>query len=323
MADGCDILVAEEFQSPEIDRLATLFAVERRGSIWKDRAALAQALASTRAVMIRNQTRLTRDLIASAKRLLAIGRVGVGLDNIDLDAANEHGVVIIAPLDANATSVAELTLGLILALARKIPHADRSTKSGGWDRLGCTGMEIDRKVLTLCGFGRVGRSVAARARAFGMNIVVFDPFVKTKSDDPGVTHVQSLKEALGQGDFVSAHLPLTAQTKHLFNAEAFAAMKPGAFFINTSRGGIVDEHALLAALGERRIAGAALDVRETEPPPAPNPFAAFENVILTPHIGAFTIEAQARTFQAVCGDLERVLRGESADNFINFPQPRK
>src|SRR5262249_245882 len=160
----------------------------------------------------------------------------------DVETATKRNVVVIAPLNANATSVAELTVGLILALARRIPLGDRSTKAGGWDRKNCTGIELDKKVLALCGFGRIWRMAAARARAFGMKIVVFDPFVKADSPhlgEVGATLATKLEEALAVADFVSVHMPLTPETKHLFNVKAFGEMKRGSYFVNTSRGGVM------------------------------------------------------------------------------------
>lgn len=307
-----DILVLEDLTSPAIDRLAQNFNITRASN---------DQLPSARAVMIRNQTKLTRELLTSAPNLLAIGRVGVGLDNIDLAAANDLGIVVIAPLEANAISVAELTLGLIISLARKIPQADRSTKSGAWDRRGCTGFELHGKTLALIGYGRIGKLVAARARAFEMRVIVYDPFIKQA--EPNITLLSNLREALAEADFVSIHTPLTPQTRNLIDAEALAALKPTAYLLNTSRGGIIDEAALLTALQQNKIAGAALDVRQTEPPTGENPFAKMDNVILTPHIGAFTHEAQTRTFEAVCSDLDRILRGQPALNFVNFASPRK
>lgn len=317
-----DILITEDLQSPAIDALAAKFAVVREPALWKDAAKLKAALADARAVMVRNQTQLTADVLAAAPKLIAIGRVGVGLDNIDLPTATARGIAVIAPLEANAVSVAELTLGLLLALARKLPQADRSTKAGGWDRRGCTGIELAGKTLAICGFGRIGKLVAKRAAAFGMRLVVFDPFVK-----PGdATLVETaailcagLEQALAQADFVTTHSPLTPETKRMFNAPSFAAMKRGAFFLNTSRGGVVDEPALLAALQSGQLAGAALDVREVEPPKERSAFETMDNVILLPHVGSFTHEAQARTFEAVCADLAHLLRGEPAANVVNRP----
>lgn len=314
-----DILVTEELDAPAIQRLAEKHRLLRDGTLWKDAAKLKAAIREARAVMVRNQTQITAEIIAAAPQLVAIGRLGVGLDNIDVPAASKAGVVVIAPLDANATSVAELTLGLMLALARKIPAGDRSTKAGGWDRKGCTGIELDGRTLALCGYGRIGRRVAARAEAFGMRVIVFDPFAGT--DTPG--RCGRLEDALAQADFVSVHMPLTAETKHMFDTGKFDVMKRGAFFINTSRGGLVDEAALVAALRSGQLAGAGLDVREVEPPRAATELETLDNVILPPHIGAFTAEAQTRTFEAVAADIDRVLRGEPAQNFVNFAQPRR
>src|SRR5690242_1067917 len=179
-----DVLITEELVSPAVRSLAEAHNTLSEPTAWKDPTKLRQLLPQARSVMIRNQTRLTRDLLAASPNLLAIGRVGVGLDNIDLDAADDFGIVVIAPLGANAVSVAELTIGLIVALARKIPHSDRATKSGLWDRRGGTGLELEGKTLALLGFGRIGRLVAARARAFGMRVLVYDPHIA--QDAPGL-----------------------------------------------------------------------------------------------------------------------------------------
>jgi len=321
-----DILITEDLQSTAIDRLEKKYKIVRDGSLWKDAARLKTAMAGARSIMIRNQTQVTAELMGSAPNLIGIGRVGVGLDNIDVAAASKLGVVVIAPLNANAVSVAELALGFMLALGRKIPQADRSTKSGAWDRRGYTGIELDGKTVAICGLGRIGRLVAIRARAFGMNVMVFDPFVKADSPalaESSATLCGKLEEALAKADFVSVHSPLTPETRHLFNAHAFAAMKRGACFINTSRGGVMDEKALLIALQSGHLGGAALDVRETEPPAVKTAFETMDNVILTPHIGAFTVESQARTFEAVASDLDHLLSGEPALNFVNFERPKK
>jgi D-3-phosphoglycerate dehydrogenase len=321
-----DILISEELESPAIKKLGEKYQLLRGGELWKNPAKLKEAVRNVRGVMVRNQTQLNSEILAEAKQLLAIGRVGVGLDNIDVKTATNLGIVVIAPLNANAVSVAELTLGFMLALARKIPFGDRSTKAGNWDRKNCTGSELDKKTLAICGFGRIGRMVAVRARAFGIRVLVFDPFLKPDSPqlgEVGATLVPRIEEALNVADFVTVHSPLTSETKHMFNAERFAAMKPGAFFINTSRGGVMNERALLHALQSGHLAGAALVVREIEPPKERGAFEQMDNVILTPHIGAFTAEAQTRTFEAVCEDLDRVLSGESAVNFVNIPRAQR
>ena len=319
-----DILITEDLDAPAIQRLAAKYSVVKEPGLWKNPAALLEKVGDARTIMVRNQTQVNAEVLGVAKKLLGIGRMGVGLDNIDLETATKAGVVVVSPLNANATSVAELTLGLMLALARKISLADRSTKAGGWDRKGCTGIELEGKTLALCGLGRIGRQVALRARAFGIRILVFDPYLG--KDSPALSGLEAtlcekLEGALAMADFVSVHSPLTPATKHLFNAACFAAMKRGAFFINTSRGGIVHEPALLGALQNGHLGGAALDVRETEPPNR-SAFDSLDNVILTPHVGSFTAEAQTRTFEAVCDDIDRLLRGELAVNAVNKPAPK-
>jgi D-3-phosphoglycerate dehydrogenase len=321
-----DILITEDFAASAIQELSQRRDVVWDAMLWKDGSKLRQMLGAARTVMVRHQTSLTRDVLAAAPELLAIGRVGVGLDNIDMTAASQLGVVVVAPLGGNATSVAEFTLGLILALARRIPSADRSTRAGAWDRKACMGIELEGKTLALCGFGRVGQQVATRARAFGLRLRVFDPFLAADAPalrETGAVRCASLTEALAEADFVTTHTPLTPETRHLFGARSFAAMKRGAFFINTSRGGVVDEAALLDALESGHLGGAALDVREVEPPVEPGAFAARDNVILTPHIASFTSEAQGRTLRAVIEDIERLLSGEPTVNFVNFARPQR
>ena len=321
-----DILITEEVEGDAIERLSGTYEVSRDATLWQDEIRLKAAIHDARILVIRNQTRVTAALLEAAAKLIGIGRIGVGLDNIDMPAVSERGVVVIAPLDANATSVAELTIGLILSLARKIPAADRLTKSGQWNRREFTGIELAGKTLAICGFGRIGRKVALFARVLGMEVLVHDPFVKPDSPllhDTGVTLCHRLEDGLADADFVTAHSPLTLQTRHLFNAQTFASMKRGAFFINTSRGGVVDERALLEALRSGQLAGAALDVREIEPPGARADLETMENVVLTPHIGSFTREAQTRTVNVVAADIERLLGGIPAINFVNFPKPRR
>jgi D-3-phosphoglycerate dehydrogenase len=321
-----DILISEDLQAPAIERLGRKYNLVRDAALWKEPQRLLRAVDGAKALLVRNQTQVTAEVLGAGSSLLGIGRLGVGLDNIDVAAASSLGVVVVAPLSANAVSVAELTLGVILALARKLPQADNSTKAGGWDRKGCTGIELAGKILAICGLGRIGALVAGRARAFGMQLLAYDPFVKEDSpvlQETGARLCASLEEALAGADFVSVHLPLTAETRHLFKATTLAATKAGAYFINTSRGGVVDEAALLQALQTGRLAGAGLDVREVEPPAAKTALESLPQVILTPHIGAFTVEAQTRTFEAVADDMDRLLSGQPAVNFVNFDRPKR
>ncbi|MEW6304716.1 MAG: hydroxyacid dehydrogenase [Verrucomicrobiota bacterium] len=321
-----DVLITEEMEAPAFLRLNEHYQVAWETNLWREPGRLKATIPYAKVLMVRNQTQVTADVLDAATELKAVVRVGVGLDNIDVPAATQRGIVVVAPLDANAGSVAELTMAFILALARKIVPGDRATKAGKWDRKSCTGFEIDGKTITICGFGRIGRLVAARARAFGMKIVVYDPFVKPGAESlktVGAVLCESLEGAVSLGDFVSSHSPLTPETKHMFNAGVFKAMKQGAYFINTSRGGVVDEAALYDALKRGHLGGAALDVREKEPPVTRLGFEDLDNIILAPHIGAFTVEAQNRTAEAVVADTERLLQGKAAVNFVNFAEPRR
>ena len=318
------ILVTENIAGEAMDQLRAGEDVAFEPEIWRDPGALAAAAKEAEAIIVRNQTQVTADLIAAAPNLKIIARAGAGLDNIDVAAATEAGVVVSFAPTENSLSVAELALGLMLSLARMIPAADRDTKAGGWNRARFTGVELSGSTLGVVGIGRIGMLVAERARALGMKIVAHDDFV-----DPEASYIKelevelvSLEKLLTEADFVTAHVPLTDATRHLFGAEAFSTMKSSAFFINTSRGEVVDESALAGALERGEIAGAALDVRETEPPADSGPLVAFDNVILTPHVGAFSDEAQERVVAAVCRDSAAVLRGEPAEGFFNFPEPR-
>lgn len=319
-----DVLITENIIGAEMDALRASFDCTFEPELWKQPDKLQSMIADYRALIVRNQTQVTRQLLSAAKKLEIIGRAGVGLDNVDVQAANDHGIVVAFTPEQNANSVAELVIGLMLSLARMIPAADRDTKAGGWNRQRFTGIEIIGRTLGLVGFGRIGASTASKARAFGMDIIAYDPFVDPESLRVMELRAQmtTLDEVLERADFVSCHLPATRETLNLFSYERFCQMKSSAYFINSSRGDVVDEAGLMRALQEKKIAGAALDVRATEPP-ANNAFSALENVILLPHIGAFTREGQARVVTAVCKDVAAVLRGEAAKNFVNFSRPRK
>ena len=306
-----------------MDALRAKFDCTFAPDLWQHPDELYSIIGNYKALMVRNQTQVTRELISAAKNLQVIGRAGVGLDNVDVQAASERGIVVALTPEQNANSVAELTIGLILALARKIPAADRDTKAGGWKRQHFTGSEILGKKLGVVGFGRIGVSTANKARALGMDIVAYDPFVDADSLKAMEARAEmtSLENVLQQADFISCHLPATKSTLNLFDESRFALMKPSAFFINTSRGEVVNEAALLQALQENKIAGAALDVR-TQEPPEHSPLAKMDNVILLPHLGAFTREGQVRVVTAICKDVAAVLNGDAAKNFANFGKPK-
>lgn len=292
--------------------------------LWSRPADLASAVSQARAIIIRNQTQVTAELINAAPNLEIIARAGAGLDNVDTDAASKTGIVVTYTPSENSVSVAELVLGLMLTLVRRIPAAWQDTRSGGWDRAGFTGGELFQKTLGIVGLGRIGRLVAERAKPFGMTIIAHDDFIDPT--DPFLSELDirllPLDELLSEAGFVSVHVPLNEQTRDMFSTTAFNRMKNSAFFINASRGEVVDESALISALKQGTIAGAALDVRDSEPP-ADGPLSEMDNVMLTPHIGAFTHEAQERVVESVCRDVNTVLAGSEAVNAFNFPLPQR
>lgn len=281
-------------------------------TIFKDRPRLLTALADVDALIVRNQTQVNSELLAAAPNLKVVGRLGVGLDNLDLPALRARNVTVVTGGTANAISVAEYAMGAFLAMARRLVPADASTKAGGWDRAAFTGFELYGKTLALVGLGDIGARVARRGAAFGMRVVAYDPLITAahfNAAEHGVA-LLPLDEVLRQADFISLHVPLLPSTANLINAERLATMKPGAYLVNTSRGGIVDEAALAAALRAGKLAGAALDVRVNEPPGANDPLAGAPNLLLTPHVAGITDEAQDRISMAVAEDVLRVLRGE-------------
>jgi D-3-phosphoglycerate dehydrogenase len=300
--------------------MAKRFDVVTMPELWRDPAALARQIASVRALIIRNQTQITSELLDHAKELIVLGRAGVGLDNVDLNACAQAGVIVTSTPEQSSISVAELTIGLMLSLARQISAADADTKRGNWNRQRFFGTEVYGKTFGIIGAGKIGLVTARRAYAFGMKILAHDPYVSRDNVFLAELNAElvSLDELLQRSDVVSSHLPATPATYHILNADAFAKMKPSALFINTSRGEVVDEAALFEALRSERIAGAALDVRETEPP-AGSELEKLPNVLLVPHIAALTHEAQARVTRAICEDVTRVLDGKAPLNAVLEP----
>lgn len=317
-----DVLITEEAAGEAIEPLKARWQVEEASGLWRDPQALRERVRGARALMVRNQTNVDAALLAAAERLEVIGRIGVGMDNIDVPAASERGIVICYAAEENALSVAEHVFALLLALARKIPAADRSVREGRWERALHTGFELYGKTMAVLGLGRIGFRVALRARAFGMQVVAWDPLLSPSS--PAVTETGAelvpLEDALAAADVVSLHLPLTDETRGLLSRPRLMAMKPGAVLVNTARGALLDEAALAEVLAGGHLAGAALDVREAEPP-GDSPLHPMENVVLTPHIASWTHEATARVLATVAGDVDRVLRGEPARYFWNFARP--
>jgi D-3-phosphoglycerate dehydrogenase / 2-oxoglutarate reductase len=313
-----DILITENIRGPAVEALASRFDVVAMPDLWKDPSALLRHVGRFRGLLVRNQTRVDRALLEAGKQLVIVARAGVGLDNVDVAAATELGILVTSTPEQNAISVAELTIGLLIALARMIPCADADTKAGHWNRQRFTGTELYGKTFGVLGAGKIGFLTARRAHAFGMKILAYDPFLGP--DNVLLSELDaalvSLDDMLSRADVVSCHLPATDETTGMMNAARFAKMKTGALFLNTSRGEIVVEPDLLTALQSGSIAGAALDVRATEPPQY-RELESLPNVIVTPHIAAFTHEAQDRVTRAICDDLTRVLHGEAARYPVN------
>lgn len=271
------------------------------------------------AVIVRSATTLDEGLIEAAQQLVVIGRAGVGVDNIAVDAATRRGVIVTNTPAANSIATAEQAMSLMLSVARHTAHSHGAVASGVWSRSKFTGIELAGKTLGLVGFGRIGREVARRARAFAMDVIAFDPYVtELAARDQSVTLVE-LDDLLRRADVVSLHCALTADTAEMIDADAIATMKPSAILINAARGGLLDEEAVAAALEEGRLAGAGVDVYSSEPPSAAHPLIGLPTVVHTPHLGASTAEAQRDVARQVAEQVLEVLRGEGIRNSVNFP----
>lgn len=279
---------------------------------------LETAVESYDALVVRSETKITRQVIAAAGRLQVIGRAGIGVDNIDVGAATEKGVVVVNAPTGNIISAAEHTIALMLALARHIPDASASLKGGRWDRKRFMGLEVRGKTLGILGLGQVGSEVARRARGLEMRVVAHDPFVPEERARTLGVELVPLQQLLRESDFLTVHTTLSESTRRLIGEAELREMKPTARLINTARGGIVDEKALESALSEGRLAGAALDVFETEPLTS-HPLFGNERVVVTPHLGASTTEAQERVSQDVAEQIIAVLKGEPAQYAVNAP----
>jgi D-3-phosphoglycerate dehydrogenase len=284
-----------------------------------DPEGLRNVLSGVDAVLVRSSTTLDREVLQGMTRLRVIGRAGVGVDNIDVQAATEQGIAVFNSPSGNTISAAELTLALMLAAMRKVAAADRSMRTGHWDRKRFRGAELQGKTLALVGAGRIGAEVARRCLAFGMRVIAYDPYLQEERARRLEIQGVSLETALREGDVVSLHVPLTDATRGLMGARELGLMKPTAVLINAARGGVVDEDALVDALREERIAGAALDVYSSEPLAEDHPFLSLDNVVLTPHIGAATQEAQHNVAYEVAQSVRHALLTGDVSRAINGP----
>jgi len=321
------VLVADPLSEAGVDALAAEFDVDVRPGLGK--AELVEAIGAYDAVIVRSATTIDADVISAGTKLKVIARAGIGLDNVDVRAATARGVLVCNAPQSNIVSAAEHAVALLLALARRIPEADRSLRAGEWRRSELEGMELHGKVLGVLGLGRVGALVAQRCSAFGMRLVAYDPYVSAeRAARMGVELVGTVDELCAVADVLTVHLPKTPETTGVVGEAQLAAMKPTARIVNTARGGLVDEDALYTALSEGWIAGAAVDVFSTEPMTDSKLFA-LDNIVVTPHLGASTSEAQDKAGTMVAEAVALALRGEFVPSAVNvevgavIPEPLK
>lgn len=270
-------------------------------------------------LLVRSQTTVTEKIIEAGAKLKVIGRAGVGVDNIKLDAATRRGVVVINAPDGNTITTCEHAFAMMMALARHIPQAYAKTVSGTWDRKSFLGVELRGKTLGVLGMGRIGSEVAKRAKAFGMNILAFDPFLTADRAEKLEVKLASVDDIVRNADFITVHTPLTPETRHIIARPQFEVMKKGMRIVNCARGGIIDELALVEAIDSGIVAGAAFDVFEQEPPQADHPFLNNPKIIVTPHLGASTVEAQENVAIDVSEQVLNILRNEPFINAVNIP----
>jgi D-3-phosphoglycerate dehydrogenase len=312
------ILVSEQIADSGVALLRDRFAVDL-GLDWSAEE-LAERIGAYHAILIRSATRLDADLIARADNLRVIGRAGIGVDNVDVEAATKRGIIVANAPESNVIAAAEHTIALMLSLARNIPQAHASLTSGRWERSRFGGVEVYEKTLGILGFGRIGQLVAARARALGMRVLAFDPFVSSERfRELGVEKAESSADVYAHADFITLHLPRTPETRGWLDAEAFAQMRDGVRVINCARGELVDDAALKAALDSGKVAGAALDVFPAEPITDYPLFHGYDNVVVTPHLGASTTEAQDRAGVQTAEQVVAALTGGVVSTAVNVP----
>ena len=308
------VLIAEELSPATVEALGPDFEIRHANGA--DRAELIPAIADVDAILIRSATKVDAEALAAAKRLKVVARAGVGLDNVDVKAATQAGVMVVNAPTSNIVSAAELAVALLLATARNVPAADLSLKNGEWKRSKYSGVELYEKTVGIVGLGKIGVLVAQRLAAFGMNVIAYDPYVQAGRAAQMGVRLASLDELLGASDFISVHLPKTPETIGLIGDEQLHKVKPEVIIVNAARGGIVDEQALYSAIKEGRVAGAGLDVFASEPC-TDSPLFEFENVVATPHLGASTDEAQEKAGIAVARSVRLALSGELVPDAVN------
>ena len=315
-----NILICDPLSSKGIARLQQcpelkVTVLEKRLS----EAELIPRVAKTEAMIVRSETKITRSIMEAAPKLRVVGRAGVGVDNVDVETATQRGIVVMNTPGGNTISTAELTFSMLMALARNIPQAHGSMKAGEWNRKAFTGTELYHKTLGVLGLGRIGTEVAKRALAFGLRVLAYDPYLALSRAKALQVELVELDALYAQADFITIHMPRTDETRGMINAAAFAKMKTGVRVLNCARGGILNEADLLAAVRSGRVAGAALDVYETEPLPPDSPLRAEPRIIMTPHLGASTEEAQDNVGIEVADAVTDYLLHGVVRNAVNLP----
>ncbi len=313
------ILIADRISPIGVDLFraeAGFEVIEAYGSTLEQ---LLEQVKDVDAIALRSDTRVTAEVLAAAPQLKVIGRAGVGVDNIDIEAATDRGVIVMNTPTGNTLATAELTFTHMLCGTRPIVQASAGMRAGRWDRKQFTGSELSEKVLGILGMGRIGAEVAKRAQAFNMTVLAYDPYLtESRAKTLGVK-LSTFDEVIEHADYITVHMPLTADTQHMLNSDAFARMKDGVRVFNCARGGIIDEAALIQALDSGKVAAAGLDVYENEPPPADSPLRQIENLVLTPHLGASTQEAQENVGIDVAKQMIEALKGQMVRNALNMP----
>ncbi len=317
MNDRAKVLVKEKIGDSGVELLREHFDVDL-GLDWSDEQ-LAERIGDYDGIVIRSATKMTAELIGRATRLRAIGRAGVGVDNVDVEAATKRGIVVANAPESNVVTAAEHTMALLLALARNVPQAYAALMEGKWDRSKYSGVELYEKTLGIVGFGRIGQLVAQRARGFNMRVLAFDPFVSAERyRELGVDKADGVEDVYAQADFITIHLPKTPETEGFIDAAAFASMRDGVRLLNVARGGLIDEDALKDALDSGKVAGVALDVFKSEPM-TEHPLFGYPNVIATPHLGASTAEATDRAGYQSAEQVVAALTGGVVSTAVNIP----
>jgi len=314
------VLVADPIAQRGIDELSNGGLLDVTVKIGLKPDELLAIIGEFHALVVRSETKVTAKVIEAAHNLKVVGRAGVGVDNVDVDAATKRGIIVMNTPGGNTISTAEHAFSLMVSTARNIPQADASVKSGKWDRKSFLGVELYNKTLAILGMGRIGTEIARRAIAFGMRVLAYDPYLSaSRARSLQVELVDSLDAIIPQADFITMHMPLTAETKYMLNAERLSKTKKGVRIVNCARGGLIDEAALVEALKSKQVAGAALDVFEAEPLPADSPLRTAPNLVFTPHLGASTAEAQEGVGIEVAEQIRAALLSGEIRNAVNMP----